>query len=148
MSVQAFVDDAIASNKVVVFSKSYCPYCVKAKAALDGVVKGGRSGYKVFELDERSDGAAIQVRCRSQGDEGGSGYVPDFHSCGKTASPARGMAAMVKREKRKTRRPPTSALTLQKKKNTPTNTGLLGDPDRRVHRPARLYQPQILWRWG
>ncbi|VDL66847.1 unnamed protein product [Nippostrongylus brasiliensis] len=35
MSPKAFVDELIASNKVVVFSKSYCPFCHKAKAALD-----------------------------------------------------------------------------------------------------------------
>lgn len=26
-----FVNDAIANNKVVIFSKSYCPYCTMAK---------------------------------------------------------------------------------------------------------------------
>ncbi|KND05072.1 glutaredoxin [Spizellomyces punctatus DAOM BR117] len=50
------VEKAIKENKVVVFSKSYCPYCKKAKNLLDSLgVK-----YELFELDERPDGQAIQ----------------------------------------------------------------------------------------
>ncbi|TPX69224.1 hypothetical protein SpCBS45565_g02552 [Spizellomyces sp. 'palustris'] len=50
------VENAIKENKVVVFSKSYCPYCKKAKKLLDSLgVK-----YALFELDERPDGQAIQ----------------------------------------------------------------------------------------
>lgn len=30
----AFVNETITANKVVVFSKSLCPFCKKAKAAL------------------------------------------------------------------------------------------------------------------
>ena len=46
---QKLVDDFIANNKVMVFSKSYCPYCSMAKSAFDqtGVT------YKTLELDER-----------------------------------------------------------------------------------------------
>ena len=53
---QKLVDDFIANNKVMVFSKSYCPYCSMAKSAFDqtGVT------YKALELDERGDGDAIQ----------------------------------------------------------------------------------------
>mmetsp|Transcript_35133 Transcript_35133/g.103985 ORF Transcript_35133/g.103985 Transcript_35133/m.103985 type:complete len:105 (-) Transcript_35133:71-385(-) len=53
-----FVQEAITQNKVVVFSKSYCPYCTKAKRALNGVIKP--SDYLVIELDERPDGDQIQ----------------------------------------------------------------------------------------
>ncbi|KAL0952196.1 hypothetical protein HGRIS_008806 [Hohenbuehelia grisea] len=58
MSVKAFVDDAIADNKVAIFSKSYCPYCRSAKALF-------ASNYPdiqtvIYELDERDDGDAIQ----------------------------------------------------------------------------------------
>ncbi|TPX69646.1 hypothetical protein SpCBS45565_g02336 [Spizellomyces sp. 'palustris'] len=50
------VEDALSENKVVVFSKTYCPYCTKAKRLLDFLnVK-----YESFELDERLDGQAIQ----------------------------------------------------------------------------------------
>mmetsp|Transcript_6430 Transcript_6430/g.5282 ORF Transcript_6430/g.5282 Transcript_6430/m.5282 type:complete len:136 (+) Transcript_6430:55-462(+) len=54
--VKKFVDDEIAGNKVVVFSKSYCPHCKKAKAALDSI----GVEYKVIELDGRKDCNAIQ----------------------------------------------------------------------------------------
>nr|KJB71000.1 hypothetical protein B456_011G099900 [Gossypium raimondii] len=30
-SASAFVQNAIFSNKIVMFSKSYCPYCMRAK---------------------------------------------------------------------------------------------------------------------
>ncbi|KAF4671220.1 hypothetical protein FOL47_001666 [Perkinsus chesapeaki] len=50
------VDDEIAGNKVVVFSKSYCPHCKKAKAALDSI----GVEYKVIELDGRGDCDTIQ----------------------------------------------------------------------------------------
>ncbi len=44
-----FVDALINSNKVVVFSKTYCPFCTMAKNALTetGV------DFKLVELDER-----------------------------------------------------------------------------------------------
>ncbi|CAJ0578232.1 unnamed protein product, partial [Mesorhabditis spiculigera] len=35
MAAKSFVDGLIQSSKVVVFSKSYCPYCHKAKSALE-----------------------------------------------------------------------------------------------------------------
>lgn len=52
----AFVQDTIKSNKVVVFSKTYCPYCVKAKRALQQFT----TNFFVVELDQRGDGDAIQ----------------------------------------------------------------------------------------
>lgn len=51
MTAEEFVESTLKSKKVVVFSKSYCPYCTKAKQALakfklsDGV-------YVVIELDQ------------------------------------------------------------------------------------------------
>lgn len=56
--VKSFVEQAIASNAVVVFSKTYCPYCAKAKKAL---ADAGAKDVKVFELNAMgSQGAAIQ----------------------------------------------------------------------------------------
>ncbi|GBF90226.1 hypothetical protein Rsub_03359 [Raphidocelis subcapitata] len=52
----AFVKDTIKANKVVVFSKTYCPYCVKAKRALQQLT----TNFHVVELDQRGDGDAIQ----------------------------------------------------------------------------------------
>ncbi|KAK9842649.1 hypothetical protein WJX74_000114 [Apatococcus lobatus] len=56
--VQQLVDNAIKENKVVVFSKSYCPYCHKAKSALGKILPS--SAITVFELDQRDDGSSIQ----------------------------------------------------------------------------------------
>ena len=52
-----FVNDRIKSNKVVVFSKTYCPYCTMAKSALK---EAGLKDYFLMELDEVEDGAAMQ----------------------------------------------------------------------------------------
>eukprot|EP00753_Platysulcus_tardus_P017829 PLAT6564.1.p3 GENE.PLAT6564.1~~PLAT6564.1.p3 ORF type:complete len:120 (+),score=62.80 PLAT6564.1:48-362(+) len=56
------VSSYIADNKVMVFSKSYCPFCTKAKRALDG--EGVK--YTVVELDRRDDGAAMQDALKSK----------------------------------------------------------------------------------
>ena len=47
---------AIDSNAIMVFSKTYCPYCTRAKNALSEL----NLKYEVYELDVRSDGDAIQ----------------------------------------------------------------------------------------
>ncbi len=57
MSVNQFVDDAINSHAVTVFSKSHCPYCVKAKSVLS---KYALNDVHIIELDNRSDAASIQ----------------------------------------------------------------------------------------
>ncbi|OJJ47592.1 hypothetical protein ASPZODRAFT_15042 [Penicilliopsis zonata CBS 506.65] len=46
----------INENGVVVFSKSYCPYCKASKALLDDL----NATYTALELDLMDDGAAIQ----------------------------------------------------------------------------------------
>jgi glutaredoxin 3 len=53
-----FITDQIGSNKVVVFSKSYCPYCIRTK----DLFKKEFSGINVVyhELDKRNDGPAMQ----------------------------------------------------------------------------------------
>ena len=52
----ALVNDKVTSNTVMVFSKTNCPFCKNAKAALDaqGIA------YEVMELDTRADGQDIQ----------------------------------------------------------------------------------------
>ncbi|XP_065848698.1 glutaredoxin-C4 [Euphorbia lathyris] len=52
----AFVKKTIASHKIVIFSKSYCPYCKRAK----GVFKELNEVPYVIELDQREDGRNIQ----------------------------------------------------------------------------------------
>ena len=39
MEAQQIIDRALQENRVLVFSKSYCPYCHKAKRALGSVVR-------------------------------------------------------------------------------------------------------------
>ncbi|KAI8069219.1 thioredoxin-like protein [Gongronella butleri] len=54
--IEKLVEELIRDNKIVVFSKSYCPYCTSTKSlfkSLDEVAN-------VIELDKRPDGAAIQ----------------------------------------------------------------------------------------
>ncbi|KAK1269680.1 hypothetical protein QJS04_geneDACA005047 [Acorus gramineus] len=48
--------EIVSSNPVVVFSKSYCPYCTRVKQLLNKL----GAAFKVVELDVESDGAEIQ----------------------------------------------------------------------------------------
>jgi len=60
MAVKDTVEAAIADHKVAVFSKSWCPYCKKAKATLKELVPNDED-VKILELDELEDGDAIQA---------------------------------------------------------------------------------------
>ncbi|KAJ0788405.1 putative thioredoxin-disulfide reductase [Helianthus annuus] len=51
-----FVKKTVSSHPIVIFSKSYCPYCKRAK----GVFKELNVKPYVLELDEREDGSKIQ----------------------------------------------------------------------------------------
>ena len=44
------IDAKISGNKVMVFSKSYCPFCKMAKQALDQT----KVKYEVLEIEDRS----------------------------------------------------------------------------------------------
>eukprot|EP00026_Physarum_polycephalum_P020523 Phypoly_transcript_23155.p1 GENE.Phypoly_transcript_23155~~Phypoly_transcript_23155.p1 ORF type:complete len:149 (+),score=27.49 Phypoly_transcript_23155:62-448(+) len=52
----SFVKQSITDHKVMVFSKSYCPYCKRAKETLNS----HNAIMKVVELDQHPEGAAIQ----------------------------------------------------------------------------------------
>jgi glutaredoxin 3 len=52
------VDKLIAAHKVVVFSKTYCPYCCAVKELLDSL----GVQYALVELDTRDDGPLLQQR--------------------------------------------------------------------------------------
>lgn len=56
---KATINKYLNEHDVVVFSKTYCPYCTKAKTALKAV--GAK--FEAVELDERADGNAIQQVC-------------------------------------------------------------------------------------
>ncbi|KAF5956558.1 hypothetical protein HYC85_003783 [Camellia sinensis] len=55
-SEAAFIKKTISSHSIVIFSKSYCPYCKRAKA----VFKELNQTPHVIELDQREDGWNIQ----------------------------------------------------------------------------------------
>lgn len=50
--VQKLIDD----NGVMVFSKSYCPYCRNTKQLLSGY----DAKFQVYELDQEQDGSLVQ----------------------------------------------------------------------------------------
>ncbi|KAL7941337.1 glutaredoxin [Trichoderma barbatum] len=50
------VQRIIDQNNVVVFSKTWCPYCKAAKQTLNGL----KAQYEVVELDNRNDGDDLQ----------------------------------------------------------------------------------------
>ncbi|KAI0005539.1 glutaredoxin [Russula compacta] len=58
MAVKDFVNQTIAENKVVIFSKSFCPYCGSAKDLF--ATRFPDVHVKVLELDLRDDGPEIQ----------------------------------------------------------------------------------------
>ena len=48
----------IRNHNLVMFSKTFCPFCLKAKATLKDA---GVSDMKIVELDEDKDGDSLQV---------------------------------------------------------------------------------------
>ncbi|CAN8233158.1 unnamed protein product [Cochlearia groenlandica] len=48
--------EIVSKNAVVVFSKTYCPYCVKIKNLLQQL----GANFKLIELDNESDGSQVQ----------------------------------------------------------------------------------------
>ncbi|XP_067846744.1 glutaredoxin 2 [Heptranchias perlo] len=51
-----FIRNQVLRNCVVIFSKTYCPYCTKAKNLFEEI----GANFKAIELDQRSDGDYIQ----------------------------------------------------------------------------------------
>jgi glutaredoxin 3 len=58
-SVKNLVDSLIQNKKVVVFSKSYCPYCTKAKKTFEKYSLNSEE-YVVLEIESRDDCSHIQ----------------------------------------------------------------------------------------
>ncbi|KAI3519194.1 hypothetical protein L1887_08221 [Cichorium endivia] len=55
-STSAFVQTVIYSNKIAMFSKSYCPFCQRSKRIFNEL----HEQPYVVELDQRDDGPQIQ----------------------------------------------------------------------------------------
>ncbi|GAB0494177.1 hypothetical protein MMPV_005467 [Pyropia vietnamensis] len=62
-AADAYVASTVAAHPVVVFSKTYCPYCSMAKEALATSAKSvvDAPTPHIVELDLREDGAAVQA---------------------------------------------------------------------------------------
>jgi len=62
MGAEEMVESKIAGKKVVMFSKSYCPFCTKAKAALKKYLGDflKEEDYEVVEIENDKDCEAIQ----------------------------------------------------------------------------------------
>lgn len=58
-TTREMVDHLVAQYPVMVFSKSYCPYSMKAKNALNAYSMSSNK-YHVVELDQRDDARDIQ----------------------------------------------------------------------------------------
>ena len=58
---KAFVDECLQNHKVVVISKSYCPFCVKAKNVL---AKYEIDDIVIEEIENREDMDEIQDYCK------------------------------------------------------------------------------------
>ncbi|XP_025416463.1 glutaredoxin-2, mitochondrial isoform X2 [Sipha flava] len=56
MAATQFVNDAIAHDNIVIFSKTYCSYCRAAKECFDKL----KVSYKSIELDNRNDMDDVQ----------------------------------------------------------------------------------------
>ncbi|RWS22017.1 glutaredoxin-C6-like protein [Leptotrombidium deliense] len=54
--LRAQIENEIKSGKVVIYSKSKCPYCVKVKQLFDSL----NVQFKAIELDQLENGAALQ----------------------------------------------------------------------------------------
>jgi glutaredoxin len=55
---EALIIKKITTKPCVVFSKSYCPYCRRAK----GILQQEGAKCEVIEMDQREDGQALQAR--------------------------------------------------------------------------------------
>ena len=55
--LQEAIQQTTASNEVVIYSKSWCPYCTQCKALFDEMSQP----YTAIELDEREDGEQLQA---------------------------------------------------------------------------------------
>mmetsp|Transcript_9029 Transcript_9029/g.21976 ORF Transcript_9029/g.21976 Transcript_9029/m.21976 type:complete len:118 (+) Transcript_9029:116-469(+) len=62
-NMESFINEQINAHKVVVFSKTYCPYCTSTKKLFG--TQYSSVDVVTHELDKRDDGAAIQATLAS-----------------------------------------------------------------------------------
>ena len=55
-AIEERISGLVKGNKVMVFSKTYCPFCTKAKQ----ILKSAGIDFKAYELDKEADGASMQ----------------------------------------------------------------------------------------
>ncbi|KAG9028720.1 glutaredoxin [Tulasnella sp. UAMH 9824] len=97
MAVKEIVEEAIANHKVAIFSKTYCPYCRKAKELIK-TFDLPEGDVEIVELDIRDDGSDIQNYLLEKTGQrtvpnifikqehiGGSSDLIDLNSAGKLA---------------------------------------------------------------
>ncbi|GJE86291.1 glutaredoxin [Phanerochaete sordida] len=58
MAVKDTVESAISGNTITIFSKTWCPYCKRAKTLLTSEFPNVQT--QIVELDELDEGAAMQ----------------------------------------------------------------------------------------
>ncbi|KAF9367190.1 hypothetical protein CPB97_006147 [Podila verticillata] len=71
-AVRALIRQSIAENPVMIFSKSYCPYCLRVKDLFDDM----QVKYKALELDEHDLGDEIQQTLKTLS---GQATVPNIY---------------------------------------------------------------------
>uniref|UniRef100_A0A7S0BL63 Glutaredoxin domain-containing protein n=1 Tax=Rhodosorus marinus TaxID=101924 RepID=A0A7S0BL63_9RHOD len=60
-SIEEWIERVVKENAVVVYSKTYCPYCTMAKNEISAVRDvAGFKGAVIFEIDRMRDGNRIQ----------------------------------------------------------------------------------------
>ncbi|KAG9027622.1 glutaredoxin [Tulasnella sp. UAMH 9824] len=97
MAVKEIVEEAIANHKVAIFSKTYCPYCRKAKELIK-TFDLPEGEVEIIEIDIRDDGSAIQEYLKDKTGQrtvpnifikqehiGGSSDLIDLNAAGKLA---------------------------------------------------------------
>lgn len=60
-AAQKVVKDTIASKPVVVFSKSYCPFCIKVINLFEKEIKVPSDKLEILQLENRPDCSSIQA---------------------------------------------------------------------------------------
>lgn len=80
-SAKCFVETTISSKPVVVFSKSYCPFCVKAKNLFQQEIQIPADKIAVVEIESMPDCDAIQAVLK---EKTGASSVPRVFIAGKS----------------------------------------------------------------